>query len=192
MPVEIAVPMLLRKRVEEWRSRLIDLSKRNQLLNFRKNKSSTLEFREQDLDLLYGRLANENSYWKVFVPEEGKKEQLDLLAEVDEFIQPNDDELVSGETDQKTLKRILTNLFRKSREEYQERGVHVLHIGLGMLTWSDLSSSSKADSFLLLCPVMLNREIDNPVSAYLDAIQEWLPQEQWKLERFAVLGMFFF
>ncbi|WP_346355291.1 DUF3320 domain-containing protein [Azotosporobacter soli] len=175
MPEGNAVPAQLKKRIDEWRSRLIDLSKRNQLLNYRKNKSSTLEFREQDLNKMYEHLAGDGASWKVFMPaepeleeqqlellpEKEKSKQLDLLTDT---VQAKKDELISGETDPTVLKRILTNLFRKSREEYQERGVHVLHLGLGMLKWSDPLGGAKQDSFsspLLLCPVTLNRENAN-------------------------------
>ena len=245
-----AIPSQLRRRVDEWRSRLIDLSKRNQLLNYRKNKSSTLEFRRQELDQIHERLAGGSAVWKVFVPqisealeveqlallpEEERPEQLALLSGAETLLQPNADELVSGESDPAALKKILTNLYRKSREEYQERGVHVLHLGLGMLQWSDPLSNAKADAFsspLLLCPVTMNRESgdkpfeislaeeelilnpalavklrndyqmelpdmaeedsDTPVADYLEAVRQWLPQEEWSVDPFAVLGMFSF
>ena len=245
-----AIPSQLRRRVDEWRSRLIDLSKRNQLLNYRKNKSSTLEFRRQELDQIHERLAGGSAVWKVFVPqisepleveqlallpEEERPEQLALLSGAETLLQPNADELVSGESDPAALKKILTNLYRKSREEYQERGVHVLHLGLGMLQWSDPLSNAKADAFsspLLLCPVTMNRESgdkpfeislaeeelilnpalavklrndyqmelpdmaeedsETPVADYLEAVRQWLPQEEWSVDPFAVLGMFSF
>ena len=175
MPEGNAIPSQLRSRVNEWRSRLIDLSKRNQLLNYRKNKSSTLEFSEEELDKIYGRLTGGSFSWKVFVPpilevfdtdkitlsEEEGLNKFELLSGVKTIQNPTEDEIVSGETDPVILKKILTNLYRKSREEYQERGVHVLHLGMGMLKWSDPLSASKLDAFyspLLLCPVTINRE----------------------------------
>lgn len=250
MPEENTIPIQLRRRVDEWRGRLIDLSKRNQLINYRKKKSSTLEFHEQELDQIHERLVNGGVGWKVFVPqpledldtiklellpEEENSEQIKILSGLETMLQPNADELVSSEREPATLKKILTNLYRKSREEYQERGVHVLHLGMGLLHWSDPASNAKADVFsspLLLCPVILNRESsdkpfelslaeeelilnpalveklrndyqlelpnmaeedsETPVADYLEAAQQWLPQEDWSVEAIAVLGMFSF
>ena len=191
--IDSKIPILLGQRIDEWRSSLIDLTKRNRLLYYRKTKGSTLEFSEQDSDWIYSNLAEDNGVLKFFLStsvetaesNEDEKKMLDLAEE--EKISPKEDELVSTETDPTLMKRILTNLYRKSREDYQERGVHILHLAFGMLTWVD-PQANNAEIFrspLLLCPVILERENANKPFVLTLAEEDLIlnPALQTKLKR---------
>ena len=53
---------------------------------------------------------------------------------------------------------MLLNLLRKSRADYQERGVRILQVAVGMVEWSEAGTSEPVRSPLLLVPVQLQRE----------------------------------
>lgn len=156
---------IIRKRVDEWKQRLIDLSKRNQLLFFKKTKSSTLEITHPGLDGVFNRIYS-GLPWKFWIPQEHTDEISDgvphvLFAENDETGSkkgPKVDEVVCGQLEPKTLEKILKNLYRRAREEYEERGVRVLHLAFGMLNWKENENSEIIMSPLVLCPVELVRE----------------------------------
>lgn len=147
----------VKKRVTEWKQRLIDLSRRNQLLNFRMTRSSTLEFSSPSQSEIFKRLINDSKSWEFYLPlqDEEVGEDYDVVQ------QSHDDEisdlLVCNNVNADTLKHILKNLYRKSSEEYQERGVRVLHIGFGILNWKEANNVDSVRSPLVMCPVELSR-----------------------------------
>ena len=61
--------LLVAKKMDHWRSRLIDLSLRNRLLNFKLTKSSTVQFIEPAMDTLFDFLAKKNKPMAVICPE---------------------------------------------------------------------------------------------------------------------------
>lgn len=67
------------------------------------------------------------------------------------------DELVTHETDRQRLLATLTNLYRRARADFRERGLHILHLACGILEWRD-PDDEELRSPLLLVPVALERK----------------------------------
>ena len=73
----------------------------------------------------------------------------------------NSDELLTDIEDGKKLRNILRNLYRRSRTDFEERGVRILFITFGMLEWKEVEQSEIIKSPILLVPVELKRESVN-------------------------------
>src|SRR5665647_154726 len=63
----ISLPM---KRVEDWKSRLIDLSRKNNLLYFRKGKRGNLPITQPDAQKIFDVLVLKKKRLEFFVPQE--------------------------------------------------------------------------------------------------------------------------
>jgi len=128
----------IRTRLEVWRERLIDLSFRNQSINFKEYKTSTFKIDSPDYETLIKQLLIEG---KSFRP---VKEIIDELKE--------DEILVSSEaTDQETPLINLTRAYKTSKEDM---GVNVVHVAIGFLEWYERNDSEiPIKSPIILLPV---------------------------------------
>jgi hypothetical protein len=154
-------------KVELWKSRLIDLSLRNRLLNFRETKSSsTLRVIEPDPYAIFDCLVKEQAGYFIYI-----REQLALL-ELSEGDKPSpikgvntgnvsvraSDELVCQGDPGRTA-RVLYTLRSRAGTELGERGVNVLFVAIGFLHWTEVGTSSvQRSSPLILVPITLERE----------------------------------
>jgi hypothetical protein len=68
---------LVRRGLENIRRRLLDLTNRNKLINFRHTRSS-LRIVDIDLDSVYQNLLDDKKFPFVFVPEPSKEEIVEL------------------------------------------------------------------------------------------------------------------
>ncbi len=146
--------LVVRKRVDEWKKRLIDLSRRNQLVFYKRNKGANLEISSPNVEEVFKSVFIENNDWKFYLPDESatlesREEEVEVHAATNEF--------VCGKLEKKTIEKNLLNLYRKSKEEYEERGVKILHLVFGMLCWQEKENTEVTNSPLLLCPVELTR-----------------------------------
>jgi hypothetical protein len=123
-----------RATIEEWAKKLVDLSRRNRLLNFHPTKRTTLVFRSPSPDAVFNRLADGKA-WKFYMPPEIPKalpgaapQPVASLDEILQVIRPSDAELVCTERDPKEIHRSLEAISRKGRAEFEDRGTHVLHL----------------------------------------------------------------
>ena len=158
------------RRIDEWKQKLIDPSRRNQLIYFRPSKSSTLTISTPDAETVFNRLVVQEKSWKYWLPpaDQDKKdntqdnlfanEPLETQVPSSPRSTPKQDELVCGEVTRTTLERTLKNIFRKAHTDYQERGVRILYLAFGTLIWKDKEKSDEIRSPLVLCPVDLGRE----------------------------------
>lgn len=128
------------KNIEGWKRKLLDFTKRNNLIYFNYSKKVHLKINEQS-EYLYNALINEN---KIF------------------FIEKMDLDFNSKDDDLKELKKLLSKLRLKANSILKEKGINTLYICLGMLKWRE-SESSKIDLYapLLLLPVQIIKEGKN-------------------------------
>ncbi len=139
---------ILNKKIEYWKKKLIDLSKRNNLVNYQFTKSKSLKIIQPNFKQIIEDLNNENPV--LFLKKENKeaKERLWLSSEKD-----FEDKKKEVEEDRK-----LTNLYRKTNENFKELGISTCFVSLGILKYKESSNSeiySQAPIFLY--PVTLNR-----------------------------------
>jgi hypothetical protein len=154
-------------RVDEWRRKLIDLSYRNRLINYKPTRASTIEIASPGLSAILGD-PGRSLPWRFYFPPEPETDEApdDRASMFDELVvraaasarAPEPDEIVAAnETNPKRLNRILENLARKSNAEYQDKALRVLYIAAGFLDWVDPTRGESLSSPLILVPVELRR-----------------------------------
>ncbi len=171
------------KRVEDWKSRLIDLSRRNNLLYFHKSKRGNLPITQPDPQKIFNTLVLRKKRLEFWQPQEAEPETpekpkddrkgepkkgkveaktsnppVEANLTPEESKRPTATQLVSGNLSRVDLERILKSLQSRSFLDYMERGVRILHAAFGTLNWVDIETKEKVQSPLILVPLELTRE----------------------------------
>jgi hypothetical protein len=195
---EFTPPSSPMKRVEDWKSRLIDLSRKNNLLYFRKAKRGNLAITEPEPQRIFDQLVTKKNRLEFFVPpDEAKEEQAGQKPEekprgkgkaktkaktakapvkaatVEAPKYPTANQLVCGKLTRPELERNLKALERRSLRDYRERGVRILYAAFGSLNWVDWETKEAVQSPLVLVPLELGREtIRQPYSIALPPVED--------------------
>lgn len=153
-------------RIELWQRKLLDLTKRNPLLNV---KSSALKLYCPDLPTLEDRLASGEKF-KFISSEESPLNDLERSTESFRLStgnslhlnfalqQLNLNNLIVNDTTNRTKSK-LVELLRKAKNDMEEGGSNTLFISLGMLRWREVPESDKSyRAPLILLPVKLERK----------------------------------
>lgn len=152
-------------RLELWQRKLLDLSLRNSLLNFRAAKRfveiiafdpSQLEDMLSDgerfrLEAGLPRVASQ----LLEASAKGPEQQQALLRELAADLLPKKTLLAPLEA--KDLEGRLVNLYRASRAALEEGGANTLYLVMGFLTWRARGRSAPVKAPLLLLPMRLER-----------------------------------
>jgi very-short-patch-repair endonuclease len=154
------------RRLDDWKARLIDLSRRNNLLYFRVG-GNTLRVEEPGASEVFQRLYLDESSWEVWEPPD-KRENADQEGghheDQDEpDPEPSPPPLRSGQIrvtskGRRDWRKVLSATRQRARSFYEETGLQILHVGVGTLAWKDEESGDEVVSPLLLLPVELRRE----------------------------------
>lgn len=154
-------------RLARWQRKLLDLSLRNTLLNFKAGKKAlVLEVPDAggledmlsegqavkilaDPDLMEGADPRSKALHEARALEDLRKEHArDALARREVFVRLAEDEMDAK----------LVDLFRGARNALQEGGANTLFLALGFLVWTrDDKPGQRIKAPLLLVPVTLNR-----------------------------------
>ncbi|MGI5870141.1 MAG: DUF3320 domain-containing protein [Kiritimatiellia bacterium] len=158
-------------RVARWRSKLLDLSRRNRLLNFRETKQSVQIIVPQP-DALENALNDGVEFSLNPRPEIFDTASRDPRDAATLERQVGDDptrKFLEGEfasrrlrttVDEKELVKRLTFLYRQARSDIEDGGVNLLFLGVGFLHWLDGTGANAAAyrAPLVLVPVRLDRQ----------------------------------
>lgn len=155
-------------RLARWQRKLLDLSLRNNLLNFRSNKKA-LKLESPDPSALEDRLSDGQDLKLLSRPDlmdsadprnqaiyEGREREdvrrghaLDALKRREVFVGIPQEELESR----------LVDLYRTARTTLQEGGANTLYLAMGFLSWTrDDKAGQKYRAPLVLVPVTLKRK----------------------------------
>lgn len=171
-------------RIEEWKRKIVDLSRRNRLLFFSRTRGSTLQILQPSLKEVFERLVDSEKSWEFYMPPDAPEEKggeesesakdtslsnpglLDgagnaLEESAADLADRDSDELLTDIKEGKKLRNILRNLYRRSRTDFEERGVRILFLTFGMLEWKEVEQSEVIKSPILLVPVELKRDSVN-------------------------------
>lgn len=143
-------------RVERWQKRLLDLSLRNRLLNF-KETGRTLPLTVPDLAKLEDMLAEGQAF-----------DVLPKLDDSEDFLQEElkDQRLHAQATDTESKKRLL-NLYRTAKSSIEETGANILYLSLGLLKWYEHDTTDQPRyAPLVLLPITLHRSSSGGGYAY--------------------------
>ena len=150
----------IEREIASSKNRLLDLTLRNNLLNFKPRRDS-INCCDEDIIRLYDLLVLNEKTMK-FLPKNSHNESSLNFTEpninLDKYIQTNHDET--------SLKRILSSLYRKNKSLIEEEGYNSFYLALGFLEWKESNhqdASHKAP--LILVPLKISREsISSPFS----------------------------
>ncbi|MFB4165334.1 DUF4011 domain-containing protein [Alteribacillus sp. JSM 102045] len=153
----------LDKKIEQWKSRLLDLTKRNRLLNF-KSTNSTLKL-DEDTDVVFRQLYN-NDYIRVNtlveLNEEAKKiTQLKIKKSREDISEEEINKIEDNNLARvyQKLEKQLNNIRLNAKSSIDEKGVNTLYLACGFLNWTEVDHSNVVlKSPILLLPVSLSRE----------------------------------
>jgi hypothetical protein len=165
-PMDSASLAKVLRKVDDWKLKLIDLSRRNRLVNFSPTRSSNLRFQRPGIDAVFERLVVKDRAWSIWEPpEEG--------GEPRGRTRPRKTQLVPEGIEAPRLRRVLRNLARRSASEYRERGVRILYVAFGTLTWKEEGSSQPLISPIVLTPVELTRKTSrDPYTVRVPAVED--------------------
>jgi hypothetical protein len=162
----------MRQQVATWRDQLIDLSRRNRLLHYA-GRATGLWLTAPSTHEILDRLDRDG--WAFAVPPPESTEPPEPPAsteppvstataapsaapvvpvEVIDLREPG--ELVTSAVSAEKLAAALGALARRSATEYLDKGIRVLYVGCGFLSW-EITPGERSESPLLLVPVALER-----------------------------------
>ena len=156
-------PETPRGRIERWQRKLLDLSLRNRLLNYRDSKQ-TVPLRCPSVADLEDELAGGKKFRgfslsdndpfgsRVVSPEDAQRIEEEVIRDAFEHGQ-----IVVPLTGQEMNNRLLT-LYRRARSDMQEGGTNTLFLAAGFLRWKKTEGDTRAyRAPLILIPVSLER-----------------------------------
>lgn len=134
-------------KYDVWKNKLLDLGKRNRLLNYKDTARSNVKIEYPECGTLYNMIVKEEN--ALVFPFEYDEENSEI-------------EYVSNvETNKNTsdLQKALRNLRNKAKTAIEEQGVNVLYLSFGFLKWTESENSNQSfTSPLVLVPVTLTIE----------------------------------
>lgn len=136
------------------RDDLINMSRTNRLLYFKHTKTASMEITDPSVAGVLERLSRggANSYWDFYLP---PREEDETFGRRERKSQ----ELLIADKDAKQIERALHLLERKTNQEFVDKGLWVLYLGLGMLNWLESESDGRAGAGpLVLVPVTIARD----------------------------------
>ncbi len=157
-------PRTPRDRIDRWKRKLLDLSLRNRLLNYRESKQ-TLPLRcpniadlvEKLSEIKFSGLALENNNSirsrDGLSPEEAQRIEEEIIRDAFEKKQ------VAVPLDSQEMNSRFLTIYRRSRSDLQEGGANTLFLAAGFLRWKRSEDDTRSYlAPLLLIPVKLERK----------------------------------
>jgi len=183
-------------KLEQTRQKLLDLTKRNKLINYKKpSNSKYIKIIDKPIEFIYKHLVeNENSFKFKSIPEpnieneeliqieiQAKKLGFNISSELPKI------DLTQNNIDKKytnnylytlhypnELEKILKKLELNSKNIIQETGTNMLYLILGILEWSETDNSEVLlNSPLVTIPIILKRDSLNTNSTTYEYIIEY-------------------
>lgn len=143
-------------RLDQWQSELLDLTRRNRMLNYRTSSPSTLSILEPGFDELYARMSAEGAALSFQRPLDRATDArvYSVLALMESLGEPLNVEVGDIRTAGTLLERqrVLANLRQKARLAMEEQGAGILYLSFGLLNWRD---GEGAQSVMRLAPLVL-------------------------------------
>ena len=141
------------RKLDAWKKKLLDLGKRNRLINYHDTKRSNLRIIKPGLLEL----------WNSFVLDE-KPIEFPYYEEVDTLFDDNEElfnprAVIQTNQSTKEQQKTLRNLRSKTKTVMEEQGVNVLYLAFGFLKWTESENSDvQLSSPIILVPVSLTWE----------------------------------
>lgn len=155
----------IEQKLEMWKNNLLDLGRRNRLLNYKDSAKSNLKITYPSADELYSELVDSESPLSFPMPDyedeidevSGDKDFIELLPKKEEDYGDDTADLRTNRP-VKDLQSILRKLRSKAKLAMEEQGINVLFLSFGFLQWKESEHSEISyKSPLILVPVTLTQ-----------------------------------
>lgn len=164
LPGELAEkePDTARGRIGRWQSKLLDLSLRNRLLNFKETKQ-TVPCMVPDLGRFEDALAAGSSFRAYPLREEDPVGERQVSLEEKRRIidgtvgKAYEQGQMTVDLDKKDMDNRLLTLFRRAKSDLQEGGTNTLFLAAGFLRWQREGDKRHYRAPLVLVPIKLER-----------------------------------
>ncbi|MBU1087899.1 MAG: DUF4011 domain-containing protein, partial [Candidatus Omnitrophica bacterium] len=166
---------MISARVDKWKNKLIDLTKRNRLINFKPTKVTTIRIIDEQPPEVFETLVTKLKTMDfISLPEKNEiinsggetEEKILIDARTKEFTNYDKTGLAEKHLDSHlqtdlTSEQLSKNLFRihsSATSVMEEQGYNVLFLAVGFLEWYEAANSDiKMKSPLVLIPIELSR-----------------------------------
>lgn len=153
----------IEEKIESWKKQLLDLGKRNHLVNYRETKRGTLRITRPDFYALWDKFVRDenplifpNASEEDLRNNDASEDEMNLLRLMGPTISRGDIETDKSFWDQQST---LRNLRSKAKTFMEEQGINVLYLSFGFLHWNEKDGSSEFfDAPLILVPVSIDQE----------------------------------
>lgn len=173
------------KKLDRWAELLLDTGKRNNLINFKDSKASSVEVLLPNADILFEKLEG-GSTLEVFDPNMGNRRQNEAKAEQETLDEEQEDQNGEQEKDREKDKEsykaqyspklkkqnqvllynrdadplaALKNIDKKADEYIEETGVNVAYMSFGLVYWREKEGADSVyKAPLLLIPIYIERK----------------------------------
>jgi|GEM_PF-246447 len=151
-------------KIEQWKKRLLDLGKRNRLINFKETKRSNVAITSPNYEELYKKLVHDED--NLSFPFPLKTTYDENGEETNTNVQEGDLETKSTLNEQQKTLKVLRGRAKTSMEE---QGINSLYLTFGIIRWKESDSSDVIiSSPLVLVPVTITIEaITDPYILHL-------------------------
>lgn len=141
-------------RIEKWKQRLLDLGKRNKLINFKETKRSNLKITQPNIYELYRLLVQEERTLSFPLPMDNAENDFD--DDTYDYIQSGD---IQSDREISDMQKTLRNLRDNAKTSIEEQGVNVLYLVFGFILWTEEGQPDNwIKSPIVLVPVSLKLE----------------------------------
>ena len=168
------------KRYEEYKNRLLDIGKRNKMINYRETKRATLRILAPKYDELFNQLAFEEKSLSFHHPLDRDNDLraysvLSLMESLSSPIEVNIGDIAAQGTPRERV-ATLRNLRAKAKLAMEEQGINFLYLSFGFIEWQEKTAPGAPwlKSPLIMMPVTLSIESINApyiLSRYDDDIE---------------------
>ncbi|MBR6822919.1 MAG: DUF4011 domain-containing protein, partial [Clostridia bacterium] len=156
----------VQKKLVLWKKKLLDLGKRNRLLNYKDTKRGSLKIEMPEFSEFYKLIVNDEKKLKfahVYITQRNAASVFDESdgdeSEINYNELPGD---IKTFCSVKEAEQTLNNLRKKARTAMEEQGVNILYLSFGFLEWYEAEKSKVAiRSPIILVPVCLELETLN-------------------------------
>ena len=146
-------------KYEAWKNKLLDLGKRNRLLNYKDTARSNVKIEYPECGSLYNMFVKEENALVFPVEYDEENSEIEYVSNVKTNKNTSD------------LQKALRNLRNKAKTAIEEQGVNVLYLSFGFLKWTESEGSNQIfTSPLVLVPVTLT--IESIKSPYILTLYE--------------------
>jgi superfamily I DNA and/or RNA helicase len=153
----------LNKKIDNWRKKLLDLSKRNRLISFKATKTKSLPLQNSGISHIEGLSAGDEIYIRKSEKEiEEENEEGEIVEKtVDIKMEDVEDNEFLPTRGLEESVNSLDYLRQKKNYFEREKGVETFYLAVSFLEWFESpSSEEKIESPLILLPIEIEQQIN--------------------------------